>query len=500
MISSGLDIEIKNFSQGKPIERQYFQFSELDCPNLENYLASLLRSISLEYLLEIVFTVLNELLVNAFKANVKRVYFEKIGKNICNKEEYLEGIANFREEFGDLNSGLVDAVENSNYRIQLKLLNEKDKIRFWVSNNASMVEEEMERINTRLISASKVKNLTEAYQDNLDSYESSGLGLVLVQLLLRNSGITENFFSIRSENDITTAYFEIPKEIIPLEMKEKIRNILLDGVEGLPPFPKNISKLLSIVNNKNSTIQKISTEIEKDPGITVEVIKLSNSPLFQVQGQIASVSEAIKRIGLRNIEKILYAAGARSVFPLNNSRVKEIWKHASLTAFMSIHLSQLRKPHARKELCSIGGLLHDLGRMVLVTLDRYLIEVINNLREDRLMNHSSFIEEITLGANHTDIGLILATKWNFPEELKEIITHHHRPWQSKQSFLAESETVYIADIMANLQRKRTNFAILDPNILEKFSIKSYEQLVEMADDLSLKYSKLLTEEAKEELH
>lgn len=497
MITSDLDNEIRNFSQGKPIERKYIKFSELDCPSLETYVASLLRSISLEFLLEIVFTVLNELLVNAFKANVKRVYFEKIGKNIFDKQDYKEGITNFRDEFGDIHSGLLIAVEQSNYRIQLKISNEKDKIRFWVSNNAPMVEEEIERINVRLISASKVKNLTEAYQDNLDSYESSGLGLVLVQLLLRNSGITENHFSINSENDITTAYFEIPKEIIPLEMKEKIRSILFDGVEGLPPFPQNVTNLLSIVNNKNSTIQKISSEIEKDPGITIEVIKISNSPLFQLQGQISNVSDAIKRIGLRNIEKILYAAGARKVFPMNNHRVKEIWKHASLTAFISIHLSSMRNPKARKELCSIGGLLHDLGRMVLVTLDRYLIELINNLREDRLMNHSSFIEEITLGANHTEIGLILAKKWNFPEELKEIISNHHRPWNANQSFIAECETVYVADIMANLHRKKTNFAIIDPKILEKFSIQSFEQLNEISENLSMKFSKVNVEEENE---
>jgi putative nucleotidyltransferase with HDIG domain len=487
MLTFDPERELAHFSNGDVVEICYIQFSELDCPALEAFLGGLLRSISMEYLLEIVFTVLNELLVNAFKANVKRVYFESIGKDIENKDDYIEGLKNFREEFAEFNEKVHLALTRSNYRIQLKIAHNSDKIQFWIVNNAKMVEDEMERIQFRIKSSSKFKTLSEAYQENLDSYESTGLGIVLTTLLLRNSGIDKNHLSISSSDDSTVAYFEIPKQIIPKEIREKIKKILLEKVEGLPPFPEKIVNLIKVLNDPNSTMMKVASEIEKDPGITVEILKLANSPLFQVQGQISTVSDAIKRIGLRNIEKILYAAGTHRIFPLNSLHVKEIWEHASMTAFFSMHLSHLRRPTARRELASIGGLLHDLGSMVVVTLDRSLIEMINELRSDRNMSHSTFIEEITVGDNHTEIGLYLASKWNFPDELKDIIYHHHRPWLSDNLFKSECETVYLADIMSNLHRKNVNFALIDPLILRSFSIDSFDQMTKIADQLRIKY-------------
>lgn len=489
MLNFDPELELSHFINGDAVEISYIQFSEKDCPPLEAFLASLLRSISMEYLLEIVFTVLNELLVNAFKANVKRVYFDTIGKNIENKEDYSIGLKNFREEFAEFNQEVHSALSKSKYRIQLKIAQNSDKIQFWIINNAKMVDDEIERIKFRLNSSSKFKTLSEAYQENLDSYESTGLGIVLTTLLLRNSGIDKNHLSISSNDDSTVAYFEIPKQIIPFEIREKIKKILLDKVDGLPPFPEKISKLIKVVNDPNSTMMKVANEIEKDPGITIEILKLANSPLFQVQGQISTVSDAIKRIGLRNIEKILYAAGAHRIFPLNSLHVKEIWEHSSMTAFFSMHLSHLKRPTARRELASIGGLLHDLGSMVVVTLDRSLIEMINELRDTRNMSHSSFIEEISVGDNHTEIGLYLASKWNFPDELKDIIYHHHRPWLSDNLFKTECETVYLADIMSNIHRKSINFALIDPSILRSFSIDSIDQMTRIAEQLRVKYEK-----------
>ncbi|WCL47713.1 HDOD domain-containing protein [Leptospira sp. GIMC2001] len=495
MVQLNFGKEKENFIKGIPVTTEYSHFSELDCPQLEAYLASLLRSISLEFLLEIIFTILNELLVNAFKANAKRVFFENKGIDINDESSYADALREFRDAFGEFRESLIDSLDNSNYRIILKIANEKDKIKFWVTNNAQILTEEKSRIDFRIQSSSKVKNLSEAYQETLDTEESSGLGIVLVQLLLRNSGILENEFRVESEGFLTTAYFEIPKDILPAEAKEKIREVLRNGVEGLPPFPDKVNRLLNIIKDSATTIQKISLEIEKDPGITVEVLKLANSPLFQGQSQVSTAIEAIRRIGLMNLEKILYITGAKRVFPMSYQKVRDIWNHALRTAFYSIEIAKLRQPtQAKKDLVSVSGLLHDLGRMALVTLDKHVIDIINKLRRDRLMNSSEFVEEISLGTSHTEIGQILVEKWNFPKDLAQVIIYHHRPWLADTKYIPECEAVYVADFLANLNRKKTNFAIIDPDVLKKFGLTDMEEIINLEASLDKKFSELPEEE------
>jgi HD-like signal output (HDOD) protein len=480
MILSDFRVERETFLKGEPLVKEFSSFSEENCPELEALLATLLRSISLEFLLEIVFTVLNELLINAFKANAKRVFFENKGIDINNKLEYERLLKDFRDEFGEFRSELIQNLEKSQYRIALKLSLDDEKIRFWVTNNAKILDEEMNRIDFRLFSSSKVRNLTDAYHEALDMEESSGLGIVLIQLLLRNSGIIENRFTVVSEGVETSAYFEIPRTILPKETKQKIRSLIEEGVEGLPPFPKKVSEVLNLIQTPSYSMASVAKLIETDPAMTIEVLKLSNSPLYSVslKGKITNILEAIQRIGIKNLQLILYATGAKRAFPMHYQRVREIWSHALRTAFYAVDLSARRKDKIRKDLVSVGALLHDLGRMVLATMDRSLVDLMNQFRRDKLMNNSDFIEEISLGTSHSEIGSILSQKWNFPTELCELIVHHHRPWLSSESLQSECETIYVADFLANFSRKKINHATMDPHILVKFGFSSPEDMID----------------------
>lgn len=485
------ETDIASFLEQKPIVREYTHFSEENCPELEYFLASLLRSISFEFLLEILFTILNELLVNAFKANAKRIYFEKIQKDIHNPVDYEAGIIHFREEFNSYKHELIESLKRSHYRIRMKIQNGENSLRFWVTNTADLLDEERERIEFRIDTSSQVKNLSEIYHQTLDTNESSGLGIVLVKLLLKNSGIHDNHFRVDCRNGETTASFEIPKTILPITVKNKINTIIQYGVDGLPTFSEKIAELINIIQDPQSSIQTISSLIEREPAIAVEVLKLANSPIFLPSGTVSSLKEAIKRIGLGNIARILYAIGTKRIFNSSSPRIKEIWDHAYRTAFYSFRLADKRNPVARPDIAALGGLLHDLGRMILVTLDQSIVDILNQFRKDQIMNQSEFVEEISLGTSHTEIGKMLANRWNFPQDIGDCIEFHHRPWNSSPKNLAECETVYVADFMANMHRKAINFAILDPRILEKFGFSDIADLEKCEIGLDKEFSTTL---------
>lgn len=486
--------EIEHFMKGEPVSREYSHFSESDCQDLEIFLGSILRMVSMEFLLEIIFTVLNELLVNAFKANAKRIYFEKIGKDINDASEYEKNLGEFRNEFGEFRMEMIHALERSDYKINLQILNTPDSIQFQVSNNSRILNQEVERINARLESSKKIRNLTEAYSENLDTIESSGLGIVLIKLLLKNTGIIENNFAVFSSENTTTVSFEIPKTVLPSPVKKEILNIIQEKIESIPPFPRHTQQLMEDIKSKKISISQVASEIQKEPGLAVEVLKLANSPIFAPRSPIYNLGDAIHRIGLVNLEKILYALGMKSSFPQNTDKTKVIWDHSVRTAYYAIRLVSHSDfaANINKALVSTGGLIHDLGRMALATIDGKVYKILDQLRVDKILNQSEFIEEISLGSSHSEIGSLLADKWNFPEELKQCILYHHRPWFANSKYKNEVMTIYLADFLANQKRKPMNYAIFDPDILKHFRFANLEELMDFETKISSQYDEYIS--------
>lgn len=148
------------FLSGKPPKNEYLHFSELNCNDLDAWIVRICRTVSLEYLHEILFTILNELLVNECKANAKRVFFKKQGLDIFSYQAY----PHFLE--------------------------------FRVPNNAKLHAEEKNRIDSKTTSSVRYKYNGEAYKESVDNEESSDLGIVLIHILLRNSGVKNYFFEL----------------------------------------------------------------------------------------------------------------------------------------------------------------------------------------------------------------------------------------------------------------------------------------------------------------
>ena len=36
-------------------------------------------------------------------------------------------------------------------------------------------------------------------------------------------------------------------------------------------------------------------------------------------------------------------------------------------------------------------------------------------------------KKLTTGVSHSELGALIAEKWNFPEQIRAVIRHHHEP-------------------------------------------------------------------------
>ncbi len=215
------------------------------------------------YLVEVIFTVLKELLMNANKANAKRDYFQREKLDIHNPKDYEKGMEHFQENIILKWNEQLERLDGGNFYISLLMKVEGKSIHFAVENNAPITQEELARVNKRIEVAKNYNDLSDAFSDVSDSTESAGLGLVLIQLLLKNSGIGSDKFRIHTNDKLTRATLTVPDVTTPLEITTTLKTKILNEIDGLPPLPHSLTKIIQLCNNPDSDLNMISTEIEK---------------------------------------------------------------------------------------------------------------------------------------------------------------------------------------------------------------------------------------------
>ncbi|MCS7215539.1 MAG: HDOD domain-containing protein [Thermodesulfovibrio sp.] len=215
----------------------------------------------------------------------------------------------------------------------------------------------------------------------------------------------------------------------------------VEKIEALPTLPSILKKILSIIEDPKVSLQKITEFVTSDPTLTARILKMVNSPVYGFPGRISSVSHAMVILGLNAVKGLLLGV---SVFELMQKSMIGLWEHSLSTAIFA-RIIATRKDMESPEEISIGGLLHDIGKVILTIAfkENYpkLIDSVQ-IKEGFLYE----IEKEYFGITHSEIGGIVAKKWNFPLKLIEPIKYHHKP-QLAEKFQKEAAIVHLSNIL-----------------------------------------------------
>ncbi len=442
----------------------------------------------LQYLVYSVITILRELIVNSLKANAKRIFFQKNNLDINNPLQYKQGVEQFKEEIvGDFDL-IKDDIANSIYSINFQINEESDSLIFKVRNNVSVIPEELNRINCRIDIAVKQSNFSDIYEMIEDETEGAGLGIALVVMFLKSMGIDPSSFKINCIDNVTVASVRIPYMLKPPEIITTVKKQILEEITGIPTFPENIITLLRMCSSLDADIDKIVEMIKLDVSVTSDVIKLANSAGFISGRRVDDVSRAVMKIGLKNLVSILLASNARKIMESRYTRYEEIWEHCNRVAFYARLLAvKFKIPGGGADNAYIAGLLHDFGKVILLAVDMESLKAIAEIVKDRSIITTTVMEEISIGISHAEIGHLVSEKWNFPDFLAQIIRFHHSPLSIPEEFMDVGYCVYIANMIAGIEKRKYFYYYIEEIVLERFNIKSETELLKIAEFLKSEY-------------
>ncbi len=443
------------------------------------------KEIGKEFIFEYINYMYREIINNAIKANIKRLYFDKNKIDINNEKSYSDGMARFKTNYINNYSSFQDTLEQSAFYVKTTFKLNEDSFTINVENNTPIVDEEKEIIRLKMINAREFNSIEDAIEMVSENKEGAGLGIIISVLMLKKLGLSEKNYVIKPMADKTQAELTIPLSLVTIEQKNILNNYIISEIKEIPDFPEHIKNIQEQLKDPMVNFKTLSLKIIKDVSLTGKIIKFSNSAIFSTGKTTSNLTDAIKIIGINGIKNIVFSYGMESVINqrYKGKKLQEIFDYSELVARISFHLAKNITSKDILENIYVGGLLHNIGMLVLMGINEELLVKINELCHQKNIP-IRIIEELTNGQNHELIGFELAKKWNFPDELTDVICNHHTPAASTSKDPTMINTIYLADIIALwlFFGISTPFGSVDENVKKMFNLSD-----------ELHYNKLITD-------
>jgi putative nucleotidyltransferase with HDIG domain len=223
---------------------------------------------------------------------------------------------------------------------------------------------------------------------------------------------------------------------IPTQWVERIQN--------LPVLPQVAMKVTERMQSPTATVKEISDLLRSDVGLTSKILRLANSSYYSIPGGVNDVSKALQYLGFNTIAQIVlttsvfgaFKTGGLKEFPLSN-----FWAHSfavGLLAEVTARSLQFKNPSD----AFVGGLMHDMGKLILLELDPEQLSKIVHHAEERKISFLQSEEELEL-PNHVSLGMELGRHWHLPQPVISAIQFHHGGGTRPEVLLIEWANVWV---------------------------------------------------------
>lgn len=211
-----------------------------------------------------------------------------------------------------------------------------------------------------------------------------------------------------------------------------------------PPISYN--RLSEAINHPETTINEIVQIISEDAGLTAQVLKLVNSPLYSFS-KIDSIGRAVTLLGTKEIRDLALTASMVQAFPgisENLLNMPMYWRHSVACGVISRNIAiYLREPSIERFF--VAGILHDIGQLVMCSS---IPEAVKHITRESVEKKQTLCkaERNCLNFDHAELGGALLKSWGIPQNIYDLVSNHHHPSQS-QTYPRDATIVHVADIM-----------------------------------------------------
>jgi len=200
----------------------------------------------------------------------------------------------------------------------------------------------------------------------------------------------------------------------------------IEKMGELPSLPQSLLRIQEVANDERSSADDLAKCILKDQALTMRVLKVVNSALYQRRNRekVRTVRRAVIVMGFESVRRL---ALGLSVFDMMSKLSRSPWlaeisRHSLITATFAQILAE-NSGSIPPEEAFVTALIHDIGKVVLVEcspdgMDEVLTEQAGGMP-------ALEAERRHFGISHDRAGRRLAARWQLPVQLQNVIGDHH---------------------------------------------------------------------------
>lgn len=243
-------------------------------------------------------------------------------------------------------------------------------------------------------------------------------------------------------------------------LPETVRKLLASQPIELPIFHPVALKLQRMLSDYDFTVDEVAQVANEDQSLASHMLKMANSPMYMGRTKVATIKEAVIRLGAQQVINIAIAASQASAHASENPALdhymKELWLHSHGAALGARWLAHNCGMRGIADEIYLAALLHDVGKL-------YLLKSIERLNKAGVIS-SLFDDDLIMEifeVMHVEQGHRLMQHWNFPAMYCDVIRDHHlEEWDPVNKMLAIVRFVNNACHRVELGLKKTPDLVL----------------------------------------
>ncbi len=194
------------------------------------------------------------------------------------------------------------------------------------------------------------------------------------------------------------------------EIAGSIKSALDADQLDLPSLPEVALEIREVADSEMVSAISLGQVIGKDPGLSAQLVRIANSPMFRAMRSIDDVSQAISRLGVDYSANLVTGLAMRQMFQatseLVDSKLRSVWKLATEVAAWSAVITK-KYTSLRPDQATLAGLTHCIG----------VLPILGWVEEnDHLVRDSMTLDRL-IESLHPSIGRMILAHWNFAEEI-----------------------------------------------------------------------------------
>jgi len=184
----------------------------------------------------------------------------------------------------------------------------------------------------------------------------------------------------------------------------------------LPSLPDVAMRVRRVAEQPASSADDVGRVINADPAISAKLIRACNSPLYRGFSEVATIRDAVVRLGLGTTRQLVTVFAMRELFRSKRPELQEamtrLWDHSREVAAISWALARAL-PGIDPEAAMLAGLLHDVG---VIPVLHYADHYVNLFADYRQLDD-------TIANLRGEIGQAVLRHWGFGQAYLEVVQH-----------------------------------------------------------------------------